>query len=83
MSSTSTVDPVAPARRSALIRCFTEHPDSVGESYLGHMRFALGFSGELFLAAAAALVHALFPSLCQTTASRAVKRMHAKLQTRH
>ena len=56
---------------------FQSHPASVGESYFGHMRFALRFSGLLFLAAGAALVHALIPPLCETTASRLVKRLAA------
>ena len=54
---------------------FTDHPDTVGETYLGHMVFAAKFSGLLALASGAALVHAIFPFLCQTTASRIVKRL--------
>lgn len=62
---------------------FTAHPASVNESYFQHMRFALGFAGLLFLAAGAALVHAVFPALCETTASRLVRRMHDRLTKRH
>ncbi|WP_348524089.1 DUF6356 family protein [Phaeobacter sp. J2-8] len=40
---------------------FTAHPASVNESYGQHLRFALRFSGLLFLAAGAALVHAILP----------------------
>ena len=54
---------------------FTDHPDTVGETYFGHMAFALKFSGLLALAAAAALIHAILPFLCQTTASRIIKRL--------
>ena len=54
---------------------FTDHPASVGESYLGHMAFALSFATLLAAAAMAALIHAVFPFLCQTTASRIVRRL--------
>ena len=60
---------------------FTEHPASVGESYTGHMRVALGFAGSLAVASGAALVHAVVPSLCQTTASRRIRAMHETIST--
>jgi hypothetical protein len=47
------------------------------------MRFALGFSGKLALAAGAALLHAFIPALCETTASRMVHALHARLSNRH
>lgn len=61
---------------------FTAHPASVNETYFQHMRFALGFAGTLLLAAGAALVHAIFPALCEKTASRIVGRLHARLSQR-
>lgn len=54
---------------------FKNHPHSVGETYFGHMGFALRFSVKLFLAGGAALVHAFIPPLCETTASRMVKEL--------
>jgi hypothetical protein len=65
-----------------LTRVFLEHPASVNESYFQHMRFALGFAGRLALAAGAALVHALIPALCETTASGIVRKLHARLGAR-
>jgi len=62
---------------------FTDHPASVDETYFGHMRFALGFAGWLGLAAGAALVHAIVPALCETTASRILCRLHARIAARH
>ncbi|MCY4334980.1 MAG: DUF6356 family protein [Litoreibacter sp.] len=62
--------------KSNFFRAFHDHPASVGETYFGHMRFALRFSGKLFVAACAALVHAIIPPLCETTASRAVKELY-------
>ena len=66
----------------SLKRLFTEHPEAVGESYTEHMRVALSFSGPLLLAGLAALVHAFLPFLCTTTASRTVKRLHARMMNR-
>lgn len=65
------------------LRGFQDHPASVDETYFGHMRFALGFAGALFLAAGAALVHALIPPLFETTASRRIKALHARIVSRH
>ncbi|MEO0860764.1 MAG: DUF6356 family protein [Pseudomonadota bacterium] len=68
---------------AAFLKGFQSHPASVNETYFGHMRFALGFAGMLFLAGGAALVHALIPPLCETTASRLIQRLHARLSSRH
>ena len=57
-------------------KAFTEHPSSVGESYGEHMRVALGFAGSLAVAAGAALVHAVVPSMCTKTASKRICAMH-------
>lgn len=63
-------------------RVFLDHPASVEESYLDHMRFAFGFALWLGLAALAALVHAVIPSLFERTASRIVTRLHGRLTSR-
>jgi hypothetical protein len=65
-----------------LKRLFTEHPHAVGESYLQHMGVALSFSGPLFRAAFASLVHAVLPFLCVTTASRTIRTLHARIANR-
>ena len=66
----------------SLKRLFTEHPDSVGESYFEHMAVALSFAGPLLAAGGAALVHAFLPFLFLTTASTTVKRLHARMTGR-
>lgn len=58
-----------------LAKLFTSHPETVGETYLGHLAFAAWFSSRLFLAGGAALVHALLPFLFETTASRIVREL--------
>ena len=65
-----------------LKRLFTEHPDAVGESYVEHMQVALSFAGPLLKAGFAALVHAILPFFCVTTASVTVKRLHARMVNR-
>lgn len=69
--------------RFAPAAIFTAHPATVGESYFGHMRFALWFAGQLFAAGGAALLHALIPALCETTASDRVRALAARLENRH
>lgn len=69
--------------RGLIATVFTDHPASVNETYFGHMRFALGFGGWLGIAACAALIHALIPAACETTASRILARLHAKMESRH
>ena len=61
---------------------FLDHPRSVDESYLQHMVFAAGFSGRLFLAALAALVHAVLPFMFEKTASRMIAGMYARTHNR-
>ena len=63
-------------------RVFLDHPAKVDETFFQHMFFAAKFSGLLFLAASAALVHALVPCLFEKTASRIVAELYAKTHNR-
>lgn len=65
-----------------IARLFTTHPASVDETYFQHMAFAGKFSGRLFLAAFAALIHAVLPFLCETTASRTVRQLYERTHNR-
>jgi hypothetical protein len=62
-----------------MIRLFTDHPRSVGESYLEHLRFACGFGTAMLAGGAACFVHAFMPFVCQTTGSRTVLALHERL----
>jgi len=64
-------------------RLFFDHPSTVQESYFEHMRFALSFAYWLGVAGLAALVHALVPALCETTASRILRRLIKRMEARH
>lgn len=56
---------------------FTSHPASVGETYGAHCVFAFGFGVRMVVGGAAAMIHAVFPFLCVTTASRALEELNA------
>lgn len=62
-----------------LLQSFTRHPATVGETYAEHMRHAGGFGLTLVAAGLACLVHAVFPFLCKTTGSQAIKRLHDRM----
>lgn len=76
------LEPTPTSPKGILWRTFRSHPDSIGEGYFEHMRAALGYSATLTVAAAAALLHALVPCLCQTTARTKIESLHDKLQRR-
>lgn len=80
MTDTSNISRTTP--RNPMARLFLDHPHSVDESYFGHMRFALGFAFWLGLAALAALIHAVLPFACETTASRITRRLYARIEHR-
>ena len=52
-----------------ILKLFTDHPNSVGGSYLQHGLVAGSYSIKLFLASIVCFVHALLPFLFKTTAS--------------
>jgi hypothetical protein len=55
---------------------FLAHPRSVGESYFQHMRFALQVATQLVIAGGGAMIHALVPRLCETTASNRIRALY-------
>ena len=65
-----------------IARWLFAHPASVGESYTGHLRFAMRFGGSMMLGGLACMVHGLLPFCFTTSGSRRVRALHATL-TRH
>jgi hypothetical protein len=61
------------------LRTFTEHPASVGETYLEHLSMASGFGWRMVLAGCACCIHGLLPFLFTTTGSRAVTELHQRM----
>ncbi len=59
-----------------MFRLFTDHPHSVGETYLEHFHFAARFGARLLVAGAACVVHGFLPFIFLTTGSRTVHELH-------
>ncbi|MDE2516656.1 MAG: hypothetical protein KGL12_11570 [Rhodospirillales bacterium] len=60
---------------------FTEHPASVGESYVEHLRVASSFGGAMLLGGVACLLHGLLPFLFTRTGSTTVARLYQRMVT--
>jgi hypothetical protein len=58
-------------------RLFLEHPHSVGETYLQHLKQAMGFGVTMVRAGCACLVHAVVPAMYVHAGSSTVARLHA------
>ncbi len=59
---------------------FTEHPKKVNETYFQHLKFALCYSKDLFVASASCFIHAFFPFLFEYTASKKICLIVDKLK---
>ncbi len=60
---------------------FTEHPNSVNETYGEHMAMSASFGFAMLCGAFAALVHAVFPFLFEKTGSTIITRLHERMVT--
>jgi hypothetical protein len=60
---------------------FTEHPESVGESYTQHMGVAFSFGAKMFVASLACFAHGLFPFLCTKRGSETITELHRRMVT--
>ncbi len=65
-----------------LSRLFTAHPASVGETYFGHLVQATSFGFRMLIAGIACILHGLFPFLCASTGSDAMKELNAEMSAR-
>ncbi len=63
----------------SLRQLFTEHPATVGETYLEHMRQAFGFSLKMLAGGTACLVHAVLPFLFVRTGSRIIAQLNDRM----
>lgn len=59
-----------------MLKHFTNHPASVGETYFEHLGMALGFAGRMMLAAVVCTAHAFLPFLFEKTGSRMVADLY-------
>lgn len=60
---------------------FTEHPESVGESYGEHFVSAMGFSLSMLKAAFCCAMHALLPFLFAKTGSDCITGLYDRMVT--
>lgn len=63
-------------------KLFTQHPESVGETYVEHLQIASKSGFKLVVAGFACLIHSIFPFLFITTASRTVQEINQKMVAR-
>ena len=61
---------------------FTDHPQSVGESYLEQFIFALSTGVKLILWGLIAIIHAILPFTFKTFVSQRIIRLHDKIKSR-
>ena len=54
---------------------FLDHPNDVGETYLGHMGHAGKIGGAMILGGLACLLHGIFPFLFVTTGSNTIRQV--------
>ena len=60
-------------------RLFRAHPRSVGETYWQHLGVAGRFGLTMIGGGLKALVHAVLPNLCATSASDTIRSLHGQL----
>lgn len=64
-----------------MLKAFTKHPESVGETYFQHLGQASSFAGSMALGAICCFLHGLFPFAFQTTGSRRIRALHERMVT--
>jgi uncharacterized integral membrane protein (TIGR00698 family) len=64
-----------------MLRAFTQHPETVGESYFEHLASAWGFAATMFIGATACLLHGVFPFAFQKSGSRRIMALHERMVT--
>lgn len=57
-------------------RLFVDHPKSVDETYIEHFGVASSFGLAMIFGGLCALVHAVVPGWCITSASDTIQRLH-------
>lgn len=68
--------------KARLKTLFTEHPNSINETYKIHFKFAIKVGYKLFFAGAACIIHSIFPFVFKTTASSTVQEINALFTNR-
>ena len=65
-----------------LSKRFTSHPETVGETYGAHFKFAIKVATALMKSGLACLAHAIYPPVFSETASRTIKDLSIEIEER-
>tara|TARA_E500000305_G_C3973855_1_gene213321 strand:- start:407 stop:652 length:246 start_codon:yes stop_codon:yes gene_type:complete len=68
--------------KTSIKKLFTEHPNSIGETYLEHMTQAMKVACKCQVAAVTQLLHAVFPFIkppLNTDVCSMINYLHAKI----
>lgn len=61
------------------VKLFSDHPKTVGETYIQHLISASSFAGTLFAASLACVIHAILPFAFEHTGSRLIERLYQRM----
>lgn len=64
-------------------KLFTQHPESIGETYFEHFKFAFKSGCCLTLAGLALLLHSIFPFIFVTTARDTMAKISQEIADRN
>lgn len=62
-----------------ITKAFTEHPESVGETYGEHFVHASSFGIRMILGGFACMLHGILPFLFVKTGSNQIQTLHGKM----
>ena len=65
-----------------ILKLFTHHPNSINETYFGHMSQAFYFGFKMIISGLAALIHAVFPFIFEATASNSAREIIREIDQR-
>ncbi|MEO1016848.1 MAG: DUF6356 family protein [Pseudomonadota bacterium] len=63
------------------MKLFTDHPNTVGETYFEHMGSAFYFGTTMLAASLACLIHGVLPFLFKTRAKETISKLHTRIVT--
>jgi len=64
-----------------MFKAFTQHPETVGETYFEHLVSASGYAATMAAGAVACLLHGIFPFAFQASGSRRIRELHHRMVT--
>lgn len=65
--------------KKIISKIFTDHPNSVGETYFEHMGQALYFAGNLLLGFFYCLCHAFIPAAFKKSGSKLITKLYDRM----